>query len=68
MTIKLVQPGRFGYLIELWCFHRPMLKYGLYLTRENGVWIACDNTTGDCWVAEFASKRQALKWLLRCRA
>ena len=31
--------------------------------QENGKWVAYDNTTGDCWVEEFKTKREAERWV-----
>jgi len=36
---------------------------GLFLSRENRMWIAVDNSTRDAWTEEFQSKRQAVRWL-----
>ena len=30
--------------------------------KEDGKWIAYDNTTGDCWVEEFETRRQAAQY------
>lgn len=38
-------------------------NYGLFLARSQELWIACDNTRGDCWVEEFDNQRDAIKWL-----
>lgn len=38
-------------------------NYGLFLARSQELWIACDNTRGDCWVEEFENQRDAIKWL-----
>lgn len=39
---------------------------GLYLSRDAaGAWIACDNSTSECWVEDFATARAACRWLLR---
>jgi len=35
---------------------------GCFLSRENHMWIAVDNSTGDAWTEEFQSKRQAVRW------
>lgn len=34
---------------------------GYFLDRK--VWIAFDNTNGNCWVEEFASEGMAICWL-----
>lgn len=31
--------------------------------RDNGIWIAFDNFSGDCWVEEFSKEEQAIAWL-----
>ena len=36
---------------------------GLYYTKENGMYVGIDNSTGHAWVEEFKSRRQCLKWL-----
>lgn len=38
---------------------------GLYYTKENGIYIGIDNSTGHAWVEEFNSRRKCLKWLKR---
>ena len=37
---------------------------GLFYCIDNGVYVACDNSSGHCWVEEFESKKDAFKWLL----
>ncbi len=39
------------------------IPMGLFLTREDRVWVAVDNTTGDAWTEEFRWKHQAVRWL-----
>lgn len=41
----------------------PVSKYAFGYFRDDDKWIAFDNSTGDCWVEEFATKGQALKWI-----
>lgn len=31
--------------------------------KENGKWIAYDNTTGDCWIEEFKRRCEASKYV-----
>lgn len=38
---------------------------GLYYTKENGIFIGIDNSTGHAWVEEFKSRRKCLNWLKR---
>lgn len=30
--------------------------------KEDGTWVAFDNTTGDCWVEEFKTEAKARRW------
>lgn len=34
---------------------------GYYI--DNGVYVAFDNSTNDCWIEEFKTRKEALKWL-----
>ena len=36
---------------------------GRFVRKDNSVWVAIDNQTGDAWTEEFTSLPQALKWL-----
>ena len=36
---------------------------GYYKDKETGKWVAFDNTTCDCWIEEFDSEKEALKWI-----
>lgn len=36
---------------------------GLFLSDEGSVYVAVDNSTGDAWTEEFASKNDAVRWL-----
>ena len=36
----------------------------LYISKEDDVWVACDNTTGDCNVESYKSKDRALRYLM----
>lgn len=47
----------------------PRSNRGLYLSMEsNGtdiVIVACDNSTGNAWLEEFYSTKDAMRWLER---
>lgn len=30
--------------------------------KENGKWVAYDNSTYDCWVEEFSTRKEARTW------
>lgn len=64
MQVKIVGQAVMSYVIG----HRAQLK-GLYLSLEEcedgaGL-VACDNSTGDAYIEEFDSVKDAIKWLRR---
>lgn len=64
MQVKIVGQVGMSYVIG----HRAQLK-GLYLSLEEcedgaGL-VACDNSTGDAYIEEFDSVKDAIKWLRR---
>ena len=36
---------------------------GMFLSHENGMWVACDNSEGDAWTEEFDTLEDAVDWL-----
>lgn len=36
---------------------------GYYQDKKTGKWVAFDNITCDCWIEEFDSEKEALKWI-----
>jgi len=49
-------------LLELTLSNRNIKKCkGCF--KENGIWIAFDNTTNNCWVEEFDNLNYAICWL-----
>ena len=36
---------------------------GYYGEAHDQYFVAFDNTTGDCWVEEFATKERAIYWI-----
>lgn len=55
--IKRVRPEFLGKVIE------ERVPCGCFLAKEDGKWVAVDNSTGDAWTEEFTRKRQAIRWL-----
>lgn len=56
-----------GYNEETGKYDLPVLEYHNTLDatgywKEEGVWVAFDNKTGDCWVEEFRSEAKARRW------
>jgi hypothetical protein len=41
---------------------------GLFYTKENGLFIGIDNSSGDAWTEEFKTKESCFKWLRGGRA
>ncbi len=31
--------------------------------KNDGIWTAWDNLTGDCWVEDFKTKKECIDWL-----
>ena len=62
--IKIVSAAEMSNIID-----KPHDSIGLYLSLEsNGIditLVACDNSTGDAWVEEFYSTKDAMRWLER---
>ena len=62
--IKIVSAAEMSNIID-----KPHDNIGLYLSMEfDGTDIvlgACDNSTGDAWVEEFYSTKDAMRWLER---
>ena len=60
--IKIVSAAEMSNIID-----KPHSSIGLYLSLEsNGTdisFIACDNSTGDAWLEEFYSIKDAMRWL-----
>ena len=34
-----------------------------YYKNADGIWTAWDNSTGDCWVEDFKTQKEAIEWL-----
>ena len=50
-------------IVDLWCFEKELAPEGKFYCQDNGVWVACDNTTGHCWVEVFTTEEGAIGWL-----
>ena len=50
-------------IVDLWCIEKEVAPEGKFYCEDNGVWVACDNSTGDCWVEEFKTEVGAIGWL-----
>ena len=44
--------------------HHLKRDQNLYISKEDDVWVACDNTTGECNVESYKSKDRALRYLM----
>ena len=50
--------------INNWVNHKEQtFKGDLLYCKEDNVYVAIDNTSGDCWVEEFSSEKEAQDWL-----
>ena len=34
-----------------------------YYKNADGIWTAWDNSTADCWVEDFKTRKEAIEWL-----
>lgn len=63
-TIKIVSAAEMSKVID-----KRRDNIGLYLSLESNendiVLVACDNSTGNAWVEEFHSTKDAVRWLER---
>ena len=62
--IKIVSAAEMSNIID-----KPHDNIGLYLSLESDgadiVIVACDNSTGNAWLEEFYSTKDAVRWLER---
>ncbi len=65
--IKLTTPEVIGNVVDDWdkhynenTRHEPT---GLWLTKEQGSWVACYDNTGDAWTEDFKHLEMALLYL-----
>lgn len=62
--IKIVSAAELSNIID-----KPHDNIGLYLSLESNEddisLVACDNSTGDAWLEEFYSTKDAMRWLER---
>lgn len=64
-TIACVSRDIIHSYINDWSEHKEQtIKNDKLYCRDNNVFIAIDNTTGNCWVEEFETEKAAQNWLL----
>lgn len=56
-------PEEVSDFIDIWAEDRKKAKRTRVLCRDKDAWVAVDNSTGDCWVEDFVSKKDAIDWL-----
>lgn len=56
-------PEEVSDFIDIWAEDRKKAKKTRVLCRDKNAWVAVDNSTGDCWVENFVSKKDAIDWL-----
>ncbi|MDU3018532.1 MAG: hypothetical protein E7B46_06955 [Clostridium perfringens] len=64
MEIKYITEEQAKRIIESWCDGKS--EQGIYIAacKENGKYIAIDNSTNECWVEEFRTLKGCKKYLL----
>lgn len=58
--IRTTEPYRFGDKPK---HLMPVNIKGRFITKDGNRWVACDNRSGDCWVEDFATVDEAIRWL-----
>lgn len=61
--MKLITTKAMMSIVNLWCEHKELAPKDKFYCEDNGVWVGCDNTTGDCWVEEFQTEEEVIAWL-----
>jgi len=56
IIIESIESGKDG-------FYQKHPIATMFYDKKNNRYIAMDNTTHDCWIEEFKTKNEALKWL-----
>lgn len=56
-------PEEVSDFIDIWAEDRKKAKRTRVLCRDKDAWVAVDNSTSDCWVEDFVSKKDAIDWL-----
>lgn len=61
-TIYLITPETALDIVKRWEQGDESIRE-LYLANDGSKYIAIDNTSGECYVEEFTSRNNAIKWL-----
>ena len=61
--IQILTKAAMHHLLTSDTEHRRYTPTGVFLSHENGAWVACDNSTGDAWTEEFDALEDAVDWL-----
>lgn len=48
-------------IVNLWTQDESLAPKGRFYCFDNGVWVGCDNVTGDCWIEEFETKEGVIR-------
>ena len=67
--MQLVTADKMKEIVDLWCDdtikkkRRHRAPEGKFYCKDGDTWIGCDNSSGDCWVEEFKTEEDVVKWL-----
>ena len=61
--MKKITAKAMSHIVDLWLEDADIAPKGQFYCEDNGVWVACDNSTDDCWVEEFKTEAGAIGWL-----
>lgn len=60
--MKKITSEKMGELIDIWCEHPEDAIIGQFYCFDNNCWTGCDNSTGQCWVEDFKTEEDVIKW------
>lgn len=50
-------------IVDLWLEDVELAPRGMFYCLDNEVWVGCDNVHGHCWMEEFKTEEDVIKWL-----
>ncbi len=62
--VYVLQPKDMNRLLNMWELHNGSDPSGKFLSIENGVYTACDNDCGECFMEDFSDFELAIQYLL----
>ena len=61
LTVECISVGEALTMYRDFGEHRP-IREGRFVYREGSIYVAIDNSAGECWAEEFADQATAFLW------